>query len=118
MSITFDVAELGQQLAAAQAHPHRKKLAVVLPLVAGARATAYDLLAEGPPFDLGAAGIDSHEVLLTDSEAIFVFGLRDGPAGLEQILAEEDFWSVVRPWEHLAAAAPRVAHVAYDWHRP
>jgi hypothetical protein len=34
-----------------------------------------------------------------------------------QARPKQDFWSVARPWKHLAAGAPRIAHVAYDWHR-
>jgi hypothetical protein len=30
-------------------------------------------LAAGPPFDLGAAGFDRHEVYLGESEVVFVF---------------------------------------------
>jgi hypothetical protein len=46
---------------------------------------------------------------------VFVFGLDDGPATLERILAHEDFWSVVGWWEHVAADMPRIADVAYEW---
>jgi hypothetical protein len=76
---------------------------------------AWDLLAEGPPYDLASAGIDSHEVLITDDEAIFVFGTPDGPATLEHILGEEEFWTVVSSWEAIAGGPPRIAHVAFSW---
>ena len=97
------------------AHPHLRKLVVVLPLAPGKRQMAWDLLSEGPPFDFASVGIDSHEVFLTDDLAIFVFGVPQGPATLERILEEEDFWTVVSSWERVAGGAPRVAQVAFDW---
>jgi hypothetical protein len=115
MTMTFDVAEVARELDRLLAHPHLHKLAIVLPLDPGKRSVAHEYLAEGPPFDLDAAGVDAHEVFLTDEEAIFVFGMPKGPATLERILADEEFWSVVAAWEHIAAGAPRVASVAYDW---
>jgi hypothetical protein len=116
MSTTFDVGELSHELEALLRRPHLHKLAIVLPLAPAMSEFAHDLLAEGPPFDPQRAGLDSHEVLLTPSEAIFVFGLPDGPATLERILADEDFWTVVSSWERVAAGRPRVAEVAFDWH--
>jgi hypothetical protein len=116
MSITFDVADVSRELDRLLAHPHVHKLAMVLPLEAGKREVARAYLDEGPPFDLRGAGIESHEVFLTNAEAIFVFGIPQGPATLERILSDEDFWSVVSSWEHIAAGPPRLASVAFDWH--
>lgn len=77
----------------------------MVPLAPGKREMAYEAIAEGPPFDPRAVGIDFHQVLLTDREAIFIFGVTKGPESLERILASEDFWSVASWWEH----------VAYEW---
>ena len=115
MPMTFDVAEVARELDRLLAHPHLRKLAIVLPLDPGKREVAHAYLAEGPPFDLRAAGVDAHEVFVTDDEAVFAFATPQGPATLERILADEEFWSVVAAWEHIAAGAPRVASVAYDW---
>lgn len=41
-----------------------------------------------PPFDLRAAGVDEHEVFVTDEEVIFVFGVPRGPKTLEAILSD------------------------------
>src|SRR5688500_9235882 len=49
------------------------RVAVVLPLNRGVRARAEALLAHGPPFDPAAAGLERHEVLVTDEEVIFLF---------------------------------------------
>ena len=76
---------------------------------------ARDAIAEGPPFEPRAVGLTFHEVLLTDSETIFVFGLEHGAESLERILADEDFWSVVRWWETVADGRPRLAEVVFEW---
>jgi hypothetical protein len=116
MSMTFDIAEVSRELDRLLAHPNLHKLAIVLPLDPGKRELARAYLDEGPPFDMRAAGVDAHEVFLTDAEAIFVFGVPQGPSTLERILADEDFWSVVSAWEQIAAGRPRIASVAFDWH--
>lgn len=115
MSTTFDVAGVAHALDSLRTRPHLHKLALILPLEPGMRSVAREYLAEGPPFDPSRCGLDAHEVFLTDAEAIFVFGLPQGPQTLERILADEDFWSVVSSWEHIAAGPPRAAEVAYEW---
>jgi hypothetical protein len=87
MSMTFDVAAVAHELDRLLANPHTHKLAIVLPLDLGTRDVARAYLDEGPPFDLRAAGIDAHEVFLTDEEVIFVFGLPRGPQPLQAILS-------------------------------
>jgi hypothetical protein len=116
MSTTFDVADVARELERLRGRPHLHKLAIVLPLDPGMRGVAREYLDEGPPFDPAAAGVDSHEVFLTDSEAIFVFGIPHGAQTLDRILADEEFWSVLSSWEHIAGGPPRAAEVAYDWH--
>jgi len=116
MSMTYDIAAVARDLDRILANPHVHKLAIVLPLDIGKRDVARAYLDEGPPFDLRAAGVDAHEVFLTDEEAIFVFGVPNGAQTLERILTDEEFWSVVSSWEHIASGPPRLANVAYDWH--
>lgn len=117
MTTTFDVADLDRQLSALLSHRHLRRLVVVLPIAAEHIDMARDVLAEGPPFDPAAVGLDAHEVLLTGAEAIFLFGLPEGPKTLERILADEDFWTVVSSWEQIADGPPRIAEVAFDWQR-
>ncbi len=117
MTASFDIADVSEYVQQLGTHPHARKIAFVLPLVPGKREFARMLLDEGPPFPLQAAGLDSHEVLLTDTEAIFVFGTPKGPETLERVLADEDFWTVAGAWERIAAGPPRHAEVAFDWHR-
>lgn len=116
MSTKFDIGDLEHELAALVSHPHLKHLAFVMPLAPGMRDMAREAVAEGPPFEPRDFGIVFHQVLLTDREAIFVFGLDDGAASLERILASDDFWVTVRWWETVANGRPQLAEMAYEWH--
>jgi hypothetical protein len=116
MSTTFDIGEVEHELAALASHPNLKHIALVVPLAPGMREMARAAVAEGPPFDPRDVGIVFHHVLLTDHEAIFVFGLDDGVASLERILASDDFWVTVGWWETVASGRPQLAEMAYEWH--
>jgi len=115
MSVKFDVKDLAAQLGRLEAHPDRRKVVIVLPLAPGKHEVARAFLEEGPPFDPGTIGLASHEVFVTENEAIFVFGTARDVHPLEQILAEPELWEVVSSWEDIAAGPPRVADVIYDW---
>jgi hypothetical protein len=93
----------------------RRCLAVVLPLKEGMSEVVREYVAEGPPFDPALAGLDRHQVLVTDREAIFFFESEGGLETLERILAEPDFWDVVAAWEHATDGPPRVADEIYRW---
>jgi hypothetical protein len=85
-------------------------IAFVLPLKPGARARTEQLLAQGPPFDPRATGLDRYQVLLTDAEAIFVL---DGPArGVESHV-----WAVGGAWDDVVAGPPRRGGTIYVWER-
>ena len=88
---------------------------VVVPLKPGARARVEELLAQGPPFDPRAAGLESHQVFVTDDEAIFVFEAAERDA-LDRLASDAPVWLAAAEWQQLAAAPPRVAQAAYSWH--
>jgi hypothetical protein len=116
MSTKFDIGDLDHELAGLRAHPNLNRIAFVVPLAPGMRKLAADAVAEGPPFNPLDVGISSHEVLLSEREAIFVFELEAGVDSLERILASDEFWTVVGWWEHIADGRPQIAEVAYEWH--
>ena len=55
-----------------------ERIAVVVPLRKGKRDKAERLLDQGPPFDPAKMGLESHEVFLSDHEAVFVFNAQPG----------------------------------------
>ncbi len=107
--------ELAGRLADLELKQERRAV-VVLPLREGAEARAHELAAAGPPFDPSELPLESHELLLTSGEAIFVF---ESPSrvALESILDALDVWAAAAAWSDLVAGPPRIASVAYSWHR-
>jgi hypothetical protein len=45
----------------------------------------------------------------SEGRVIFVFGTPPGVDALENILSDEDFWTLVSSLEHIAADRPRIA---------
>lgn len=110
------IGELTDRITALQRSHESHRAAVVLPLFQGSSDVAKRLLAEGPPFDLEAMGLERHTVYLTDDEAVFVFEWR-GEASFESILEQPGVWDVAAEWTALAAGPPRLAGPAYTWSR-
>jgi hypothetical protein len=91
-----------------------ERLALVVPLKQGAKPQAESLLAQGPPFDPAGLGLVSHEVFLTEHEAVFVF--EGAPAELLNRSAEnETIWDAAAAWEPLVEGSIRFAERAYAW---
>ena len=56
--------------------PDNECLAVVARLVPGSRERAQEIIAAGPPYELGETGLVRHQIFLGEETAIFVF---EGP---------------------------------------
>jgi hypothetical protein len=84
----------------------------VLPIRRGSLARAKRLLADRLPFDPEAPGLESHEILVSDEEVVFVF---EAPSQdfRDRLVAEAKAWTAGGAWKDLAAAAPRFAETAY-----
>lgn len=111
------IGELANRLAALQRSNATRRAAVVVPIQPGARPAVEVLLADGPPFDPEALGLESHCVYVTDDEVVFAFAWR-GAAVIESLLAEPGVWEHAAAWSGLAAGPPRIAESAYLWSRP
>ena len=111
------VAEIAERLAALQLDNAGRHLALVLPILPESHDAARELLAEGPPFDPEALGLDSHHVFLTASEAIFVFESKLGAAALEPLLADPELWQSAAAWHDHLAGPPRIAEDVFSWDR-
>jgi hypothetical protein len=113
------LAEIAERLAALQLGTEgRRRIAVVLPLREDARDAVRSLLAAGPPFDPDALGLDRHQVLLTPSEAIFIFESRLGADAMESLLQQPELWQTAAEWHEYLAAPPRIAEDVFSWTRP
>lgn len=93
------------------------RLVVILPLKAGGRDRAEELLGQGPPFDLEATQFDGHHVFLTDREVVFVFE-GAGPGRTLELPAEDPaLWRAADSWAECMSERPRIASTAYSWLR-
>jgi len=122
MTVKIDIAEVSDRLATLHANQvHRsdkahRSLAIVVPLADGRCDVVREFIEEGPPFDPGKIGLESHKVFLTDREVIFVFETEEGVKAFEKILAEPELWDVISSWEHCMSDEPRLASAVYEWH--
>ena len=84
----------------------------MLPIRRGSRERANRLLTDGLPFDLETAKFESHEVLLSEKEVVFVFEV-SGEHLRNRLVAEVSAWSAGGAWKDLVAARPRFAVTAF-----
>jgi hypothetical protein len=84
--------ELNQLLAAAIASDEPQLVGIVVPLRKRAHEDAAALIEQGPPFDLEALGIERHDVLLSEREAIFVFEGRQLDEMMQRLVRDPSVW--------------------------
>jgi hypothetical protein len=106
------VAELSARAAAAPA-----PVVVVVPLREGTAARARELASSGPPFDLERAGLDRHQVFVTDQEAIFLFEGVHARERVERLLCDPRVLRDAARWRRCIAGPPRLAEESYGWQR-
>jgi hypothetical protein len=107
--------ELNELLTAASVTEQPRLIGIVVPLRKRAYADALALVEQGPPFDLAAAGIERHEVLLSDREAIFMF---EGPRvdeTVQRLVRDTSVWQAASGWARLIAGPPRLAEQRFAW---
>ena len=96
------------------------QLAIVARLKSGAEARAAELIAEGPPFEPDATGLERHAVYLSAGEVVFVFEGREVEWIVEQLVDDPLQWlaaEALDEWRPLVEGEPRIARPAYAWAR-
>ena len=92
-----------------------ERVAITARLKEGSEARARELVAAGPPFDPGRAGLTQHGVYVGHDIVVFVFE-GDGVGGqLSQLLNDRLNSASFSAWAPLIAEQPRLAHEAYHW---
>jgi hypothetical protein len=115
---TAMVSELAERLAGlVLAHRKTSKVVVVLPIKAAAQKQVRELLANGPPFDPEASGLDGHHVFVTKNEVIFIFEASD-PSVLRRLAANLQLLAAAEAWQKHAAGPARIADEVFSWTRP
>lgn len=87
-----------------------------MPLKPGARDSVRQLLDGGPPFDPEAAGLERHQVFLTDHEAVFLFEAPDQSV-LDRLARRPSLRWAAAAWREHVGGPTRLAEVAYSWAR-
>jgi hypothetical protein len=111
------VVEIGYALAelvAERAEQHACAV-VVLPIKHGAAERIRKLVADGPPFDPRALGLDRHRVFVTEREAIFFFEGPDVARTAAQLATTPSVWPAAAAWARCLSGPPRVAVEEYSW---
>jgi hypothetical protein len=88
---------------------------IVVPLRKRALADAAALIEQGPPFDLEALGVERHDVLLSEHEALFLFeGMRLDET-MERLVRDPSVWQAASGWARVIAGPPRLAEQRFGW---
>lgn len=92
------------------------RVVVIVPLKPGARARVRELLELGPPFDPESAGLERHQVFVTDQEAVFLFEAPDHSA-LDRLAKSPSLRWAAAAWRDYVGGPTRLAELAYSWAR-
>ena len=104
------------------------ELAVVVPLKPGCLPRARKLLEAGPPLDPAKLGLSSHNVYLSEDEAVFVFCGPNVSARVGKAMRSPALWRAGLAWQSCIAGQPSVRRStampsrddapAYSWTAP
>jgi hypothetical protein len=97
-----------------------KRLALVARLKPESEPRAKELIAQGPPFDLGEGGFVRHSVFLSSTEVIFVFEAPEVEWLVDSLVDEPFHWKLrdaLDEWRPLVEGRPRVAREQFFWER-
>jgi hypothetical protein len=93
------------------------RLVVVVPLIEGARKRAEELIAKGPPFEIGGTQLERHEVFVTDREVIFDFETAGSEPPIALQAEDPTLLEGARPWGKVMSGSPRKAQQVFAWRR-
>jgi nucleotide-binding universal stress UspA family protein len=92
-----------------------ERVAITAPLKRGSEARARELVAAGPPFDPGRAGLTQHGVFVGHDIVVFVFEGDGVVPRLSRLMNNRLNSAAFTAWAPLLAGQPRLAHEAYHW---
>ena len=92
-----------------------ERLAIVARLQPGSAERAREILAAGPPYELGEAGFRRHSIYLAGETAVFVFE-GAGVEGLVSSLVNDPASAAsFGVWARLLAGTPTLAREEFHW---
>jgi hypothetical protein len=94
------------------------RVAIVARLKPGGAEQARKLVADGPPFDLRASGIDRHSVFVSAGEVVFVFEGHQVEWVLDELINGPFHYELQRTldsWRAIIDGVPRIARQQFGW---
>ncbi len=92
-----------------------ERVAIVARLRPGSRERAAEILAKGPPYDLGEVGFRQHSVFLAEETAVFVFEGSDIEGLVRGLVDDPARAAVFSAWGPLLEGTPRLAREEFYW---
>jgi hypothetical protein len=93
----------------------KERLAVVARLVPGSRERAQEIIAAGPPYELGESGLAAHQIYLGEEAAVFVFEGPDVEALVSALISDPAGSGSFSAWGPLLAGTPMLAREEFSW---
>ena len=94
-----------------------ERVIVIAKLKEGVLDQARALIAEGPPFDPRAIGLERKEVLLTSDAVVFLFEGREIRELVQRLIQEPGLWEAAVDWDACLTGRPQLADIAYSWEK-
>ena len=91
------------------------RVAVTVRLQPGTEERVGQLLAAGPPFDPGRAGLTRHTIYTQGDTLVFVFEGEELQRTLPALINDPLHSGAFGAWGALLAEEPRLAHAVYHW---
>lgn len=95
-----------------------ERVAIVARLKEGSGPQASELIAAGPPFDLGKIGIAHHSVYLSAGEVVFVFEGHEVEWIVDDLITDlfrPKLQSAFDAWRSIVDGSPRIAREQFGW---
>jgi hypothetical protein len=92
-----------------------QRIGIALDLIAGSRERAEELIADGPPFDLAAAGFVRNSILLGNDRAVFIFEGEDVERLVRDIVDDPVRSASLAVWAPILEGTPRIVHEVFVW---
>lgn len=92
-----------------------ERVAVVAKIQPGSRDQAAQIIAEGAPYDLGAAGFRRHTVFLAETAVVFVFEGSDIEGRVRALVDDPTRSAVFSVWGSLLEGTPALAREEFYW---
>jgi hypothetical protein len=93
------------------------RVAVVVPIRTGTVEQARQLVAEGPPFNVEALGLERHHVFVSEREVIFLFEGESAAAAIDALARDPAVLKAALRWRRILGGRPRLAHEQFSWNR-